>query len=374
MAQTSDGSDNGSGARKGLTVHGGNLNAAEAVFGDPGPQGWLDLSTGINPDPWPIPVLGSDRVLGSQVWTRLPDPSLEQGFLTAFRAAEAPLAAPPLDCLMAVPGLQAALQLLPPVLAARKERDPASLKVLVAHPSYGGHREGWAAWGCAVKAVRDPLDDPALDDADIVVLVHPNNPDGRRWPLERVQALGQQLARKDGCVLLDEAYVAPGEVDSLLCRVQRDTADGAGLIVLRSFGKFFGLPGIRLGVVAAAPDLIAALRIKMGAWPVSGPALAIGTAAHADLDWIARTKHGLVHRRDITDRVLAEAGLDVGGGTDLFCLVQHPHAGKIFEQLGRCGVLVRAFTPEMGSSLLRFGLPSEKAMDRFVTVLSKLHI
>jgi cobalamin biosynthetic protein CobC len=142
------------------------------------------------------------------------------------------------------------------------------------------------------------------------------------------------------------------------------------IVVLRSFGKFFGLAGLRLGFAIAAPDIAARLRASLGPWAVSGPAIAIGEAALADSAWIAATQRRLAQAAQRLDALLAGAGLDIVGGTSLFRLAQTPAAAPLFETLGRAGILVRRFAEH--PTWLRFGLPGdEPAWKRLAGALVK---
>jgi cobalamin biosynthetic protein CobC len=143
-------------------------------------------------------------------------------------------------------------------------------------------------------------------------------------------------------------------------------------VVLRSFGKFFGLAGVRLGFAVAAPDIARRLRAALGPWAVSGPALAIGAAALADAAWIAQTRARLAADAQRLDRLLAGAGLEVAGGTPLFRLVRTPAAAALFDRLGRAGIFVRRFAEQ--ATWLRFGLPgTETEWERLAATLGEFH-
>ena len=164
-------------------------------------------------------------------------------------------------------------------------------------------------------------------------------------------ALAQDLRRRGGVLVVDEAFMDVGPSGASLAA---DVARG-NIVVLRSFGKFFGLAGVRLGFAIAAPALVARLGALLGPWAVSGPALAIGTKALTDTDWIERTRKRLEKAANKLDAILNASGLHVIGGTSLFRLVQTPAASAWFRHLGRAGIFVRAFPDN--TSWLRFGLP-----------------
>ncbi|MGE5475878.1 MAG: threonine-phosphate decarboxylase CobD [Bacteroidales bacterium] len=314
-----------------LPVHGGDLTAAEARWGRPA-AGWLDLSTGINPWPYPIPALAADA------WHRLPghaeDDALRHAAARRFRAPDA-------AHVLAGPGTSALIQALP------RTRVPD--RVDVVGPTYGEHARAWAAAGHRVREVA------RIEDADapVVVVVNPNNPDGRVVLPETLLDRAAAMGAAGGLLVVDEAF---GDMTPELSVAPRL---GAGLVVLRSFGKFYGLAGLRLGFLLGLPESLAPLARQLGPWPVSGPALAVGAAALADDAWTAATMTRLDAAAAALDRVLAGAGLSIVGGTTLFRLAEHPRAGELYERLGRAGILVRAFDGR--PRLLRFGLPAGAA-------------
>jgi cobalamin biosynthetic protein CobC len=131
------------------------------------------------------------------------------------------------------------------------------------------------------------------------------------------------------------------------------------VVVLRSFGKFFGLAGVRLGFALLDPQLAARLSASLGPWAVSGPALAIGATALTDGPWIERTRDGLKEATARLDALFGRVGLEVIGGTALFRLVRAQAATALFHHLGHDGILVRRFPDK--PAWLRFGLPGNEA-------------
>jgi cobalamin biosynthetic protein CobC len=315
----------------GTLVHGGDLGAARKLF--PGaPEPFIDLSTGINPFPYPLPSL--DPAL----FARLPEPAATER-LAAIAAAA--YGAPSPVHVVVAPGVQI---LLP--LVARLAR---AGRAAVLGPTYAEHARVAALASHAVREVT-AIDD--LAGADLAILVNPNNPDGRIIARDTLVALADRLA--PGLVVVDEAFmdVAPPDA-SLASAVARPN-----LVVLRSFGKFFGLAGVRLGFALAPVEIASQLRAALGPWAVSGPALAIGTAALADATWIAQTRTRLAAAAQRLDTLLVAAGLELAGGTSLFRLVRTPAAGELFQRLGRAGVFVRCFAEQ--PTWLRFGLPGDE--------------
>jgi cobalamin biosynthesis protein CobC len=314
-------------------LHGGNLGAAAALF--PGaPRPFVDLSTGINPLAYPLPPLAPE------IFARLPEPD---ALARLQAAATRHYGAPSPAHVVAAPGTQS---LLPHVAALLRPGGAAILG-----PTYREHARVAAAAGHRVEEVADV----GRLDATLSVVVNPNNPDGRLVPKAVLLDLARRLRADGGLLVVDEAFVdVVGEDHSLAAEVGRGS-----LIVLRSFGKFFGLAGLRLGFALASPEIATRLRNALGPWAVSGPALAIGTTALADQEWIEATRVRLNAAAARLDGLLGEADLAVVGGTPLFRLIRTARAAQAFDRLGAAGVLVRRFPDRPG--LLRFGLPGPEA-------------
>ncbi|MDP7539037.1 MAG: threonine-phosphate decarboxylase CobD [Alphaproteobacteria bacterium] len=303
-------------------AHGGELAWARRRFPAAGAP-WLDLSTGINPHAYPF------SAPGGTVWTRLPE-SVDIAALSEVAAVC--YGAAGVENVAAVPGVQALIQLLPRLC------DPG--RVAVVGPTYAEHARAWAAAGHAVEIVSGVSN--LVNRFDTIVLTNPNNPDGTRHAPDVLAELG-------GRVVIDESYADVASEFSLAGRVSGQT------LVMRSFGKFYGLPGLRLGFAVAAPEVTARVRDAFGPWPVSGPAVAVGREALADAAWADAMRGQLTGEVSALDAVLAKAGLSVVGGTDLFRLVESHQADAVFERLGDHGILVRRFAEQPG--WLRFGLP-----------------
>ena len=314
-----------------FTYHGGNLGAARRLFPD-APAPWIDLSTGINPHAYPLPNLPREA------WTRLPGGADIAG-LEAIAAAR--YRAPEAAGIIAGAGTQLLIQTIARLAA------PSSVGVL--GETYGGHARAWRAAGARVETVAT-LD--ALHAFDVAVVVNPNNPDGRLVRRADLLDLHRRLAGGGGTLIVDEAFIDLLDGDaSLVAALPAERT-----IVLRSFGKTYGLAGLRLGFAIASPDRAGPLRAALGAWPVSGPAIAIGGAALADAAWLERMRPLLAGEAAWLDRLLAGAGATILGGTSLFRLIEHPDAPALFGRLLRQGILARPFAGRPG--WLRFGLPA----------------
>ena len=314
--------------------HGGDLASARHRF-PTAPEPWLDLSTGINPIAYPF------AELSAAAWTRLPDRAAIASLESAAAAAYGVRGA---ATVIAAPGEQALIQLTPHLAAAPR--------VGVLGFTYAEHEACWRACGAAVETVEEVASLAAYDAA---VIVNPNNPDGRLVGRADLLDLAERLARKDGVLIVDEAFMdAIGEGESLV-----PALPSSGVAVLRSFGKLYGLAGLRLGFAIAAPVLAATIRRALGPWAVSGPAVEIARAAFADSAWRRDCLARLARDAARLDALLASARLAVIGGTPLFRLVRSACAAAWFEHLGRAGILARPFPARR--DWLRFGLPGPEA-------------
>ena len=312
-------------------VHGGDLSAARRLFPD-APEPFIDLSTGINPIPYQLPRLSAD------LFARLPDSAAVSALATiAAKAYGAPSDAH----VVPAPGTQILLSTVAGLVRPGR--------AVVIAPTYAEHARAAELAGHSVTEISDI---GAVGDAGLVILTNPNNPDGRLFEKTALIDLVKDLRRRGGVLVLDEAFMDVGPPGaSLATEVSR-----GNIVVLRSFGKFFGLAGLRLGFALTSPTMAARLSATLGPWAVSGPAIAVGTKALADTAWIERTRRRLAKAAERLDGILTDAGLEIVGGTTLFRLAKTAAAKSLFDHLGRAGILVRMF-PE-NKTWLRFGLPA----------------
>ncbi len=302
--------------RNGPRDHGGNLDAAIAQFGGTRAD-WIDLSTGINPCPYPLPALSDDT------WTALPDAGANDRLTDAARAF---WRVPDAAGIVASPGASALIAQIP--------RLASPGKVAIPTPTYNEHAAAFAAQGWTVT--RQPR---ASDNAQVVV--HPNNPDGRLWSAQDIKAPLDIIDESFGDICPDRSLVA--------------MAARPGTLVLKSFGKFWGLAGLRLGFAIGDPKLIARLGAMLGPWPVSGPALQIGATALADTGWADTTRERLAADAARLDGLMTVKGANPVGGTNLFRLydVEDAHAWQT--RLAEAHIWSRVFP--YNPRWLRLGLP-----------------
>lgn len=310
-----------------MPEHGGNLDAAAARFGGH-VHDWIDLSTGINRQPYPV------GDLPAACWSPLPSRS---GIQSLHRAAQQAYGTE--ASILATHGAQAAIQLLPN-LASRG-------RIRILGPTYNEYAAVFSRAGWDVSEASDL---EALAGADIAVVVNPNNPDGTRRQPNQLLALLPQVGR----LVVDESFV-----DAIPGLSLAPQAGQAGLLILRSFGKFFGLAGLRLGFVIGSESDIATLAEIVGPWPVSGVAIEIGRRALADRAWAEATSSRLARDGLRLDALVATRDWKPVGGTLLFRLYETGDAPRAQERLARGHIWSRTFSYQ--KSWLRLGLPGNES-------------
>jgi cobalamin biosynthetic protein CobC len=324
-----------------MLEHGGRLRQAALDYGIPLAD-WLDLSAAINPAPWPAPPLPDT------IWQRLPDND------AAVQAAAKNYYGS--NDMLATAGSQSAIGWLPQLRPR--------CRVVVFEPGYMEHTASWRGSGHDVSA-HTLAERPAYlsrmaeggePAPDVIVIINPHNPTGDTLQRDLLLRVHARLADKGGWLVVDEAFADGGAASSCI-QEQMPT----GLIVLRSLGKFFGLPGLRSGFAFAAPELLAALSERAGPWPLTTAAQYLLPQALADHDWQAAAAINLAQSSARLREQLQALPLPLLTGTSLFQSISchtPAKAGKLQQQFATRGILVRHYSD---SGLLRFGLPATTA-------------
>ena len=320
-----------------MLEHGGRLRVAAQHYGIPLAD-WLDLSTGINPEAYPVPPLALE------CWNRLPEEGdgLEDAAARYYGN----------DRLLALPGSQAAIQGLPGLFK------PAVVACVT--PIYEEHTQAWERAGHRLR--RLPNLQRALAAATpIVLLCNPNNPTAMAHDRATLLAAAATLRQRGGVLIVDEAFADPEPERSVVDLA--GSTDAPNLIVLRSLGKIFGLAKARVGFLFAGETLRHTLREALGPWPVAHPARAVARAALLDTAWQAAARQALATAALRLADVLAPLSgtPDAVTRTPLFCTLrvenQETLAG-LDAHFARRAILVRRFDEH---GLLRFGLPPDEA-------------
>ena len=308
--------------------HGGGLDAIVRHYGG-ATADWIDLSTGINPVSYPLCAFGVNE------WTRLPDSAAQTALCAAARQF---WQVPPGAAILATPGASAPIAMIP--------RLHRAASVHIQTPTYNEHAAAFAAAGW--HTAHSP------ETAYAQVIVQPNNPDGRIFTAKDLNAPLR---------IIDESFCDVMPDASLITQTTTP-----GTLVLKSFGKFWGLAGLRLGFVIGDPVLVSQLEQMLGPWPVSGPALSIGARALCDPEWAIQTRLRLTADAARLDRLMQAAGVPLLGGTTLFRLYNVTDAAAWQDKLARHRIWSRMFPYSTG--WLRLGLPAPDQWDRLEAALS----
>ncbi|MGH1463759.1 MAG: threonine-phosphate decarboxylase [Cognatishimia sp.] len=306
--------------------HGGGLDAAIHTYGG-SRETWLDLSTGINPQPYPLPEFTAND------WGALPDRKAQNDLLTAARTFwNVPTSA----AILAAPGASSLIARLPNVLPGQN--------VDIPKPTYNEHAAAYQAQGWREQQAN----------ADLRVLVHPNNPTGHFWSTADLTGAFN---------VVDESFCDIAPNASMIAQAAQENC-----LILKSFGKFWGLAGLRLGFVIGNPDILAKLQDSIGPWAVSGPALRTATAALSDHDWAGKTRNRLAQDSQRLDALMTQQGATIAGGCDLFRLYHVDKAQSWQDRLAKHHVWSRIFP--YSDTYLRLGLPPQDRWDQLSKALN----
>ncbi|MEM7089219.1 MAG: threonine-phosphate decarboxylase [Pseudomonadota bacterium] len=306
--------------------HGGGLDGAILQYGG-ARSDWIDLSTGINPCPYPI------QDLEPEDWTQLPDHGAFDRLISAARQF---WSVPEHAAVLPASGASAIIARIPALAPPGRVR--------ISTPTYNEHAAAFCAQGWSVQETGH---------AGAQVMVHPNNPDGHLWQVDEFDT---------ALTVIDESFCDVCPEASLI-----QMADKPGVIILKSFGKFWGLAGLRLGFAIGHPDLVARLNDLTGPWAVSGPALRVGAQALLDTRWADTTRARLQADTERLDKLVINAGARLRGGTLLFRLYEVDSAEIWHQRLARAHILSRVFP--YSKTYLRLGLPPADGWARLEAAL-----
>ena len=310
----------------GARDHGGGLDGAVAHH-DGARSAWIDLSTGINPHPYKVSGLQPSD------WMELPDRGAFERLSVAAREF---WGVPDGAAILPAPGTSPVIARLPALAAVGR--------VQITMPTYNEHAAAFVAHGWQVQETGP---------TEARVIVHPNNPDGRIW---------QEADIDSPLTVIDESFCDVTPDASLI-----HLAGRPGVVVLKSFGKFWGLAGLRLGFATGHPDLVARLNDLTGPWAVSGPALRIGERALRDTKWAKTTRMRLADEAANLDQLVTAKGARLIGGTNLFRLYDVEDAATWQDRLAHAHIWTRIFP--YSKTYLRLGLPPADGWARLEAAL-----
>lgn len=320
-------------------IHGGQLIKVAKKYNIPLSE-WVDLSTGINPNGYPIPAIPQS------VWNRLPEKG-DELHKTAAQYYQC-------DSLIAVAGSQVAIQLIPTLFS--------KCSIGLIQPGYYEHAKHWQQHNHNIirfqhNPTKNNNEELALitqinnkiHSLDALVIINPNNPSGICFSKQQLLSWHEILMRKNAYLIIDEAFMDTDNTNSMLSNNILPN-----LIILRSIGKFFGLAGIRLGFVFSNKTILNKISDIQGPWPISGPSRWIACKALTDNNWQNQTRSLLLENVMRLKFLLSAHQLTPYGGTNLFQWVKTPKAKMIYHCLNQQGILTRLFSEP---DSLRFGLP-----------------
>lgn len=332
-------------------THGGQLSFIAKQFGLD-ENNWLDLSTGISPYLYPIPKIPK------KVYAELPT--------TSNALLEAAKQYYQCQNLLPISGSQAIIQLLPTVHAEQLSSNKASTRVYLPKVGYKEHQKAWQQANYQTH-LYDELPEPdQLVDNAIVVVINPNNPTAKLYSANKLLSLLDKLEQLNGWLIVDEAFfdLYP-QKNSMMLHTHR-----AGLIVLRSIGKFFGLAGLRIGFVSAQQKLLNSINEMLGPWTVNGPAQYITQQALGDVSWQQSQQLKLTKQSQKLTSLLRQYFDNTAlSTTSLFVTVHSPQAKSIFAQLAQQKVYVRLCDEK---NALRFGIPRTSDLVKLELALQSL--
>jgi cobalamin biosynthetic protein CobC len=311
-----------------MNDHGGNLADACARFGGMAAD-WLDLSTGINPVAYPVGAIRPDA------WARLPD---AVAFAATEMAARIAYGVPDGVEVVAGAGASAMIGLMPRLAKAGK--------VAIPGPTYNEHAAAFRAAGWRIAERPEP-------GTSAAVIVNPNNPDGRRWTVDELMLMAAAIP----LLVVDESFIDLTPEHSLCPYMGDSEVAREGLVVLRSFGKFYGLAGVRLGFAITGPETAARLREMLGPWAVSGPALEVAARALGNDDWAEATRKRITADAARLVTLGQSAGWRLVGEAGLFATFETADAVAEHDRLAGAHIWSRIFP--YSPHWLRLGLPGD---------------
>jgi len=208
----------------------------------------------------------------------------------------------------------------------------------------------------------------------VLVVINPNNPTGQLFGRSLLISYQKQLAKCGGLLVVDEAFadvIKPSESMANTIKEHGNT------LVLRSFGKFFGLAGIRIGFLIADETWLDNFREHLGPWQVNGPAQFIAKRALLDENWQEKQQRKLKALNSRLHAVLAEhlpyKDIATISGTDLFQTVYFKEGIDVesyYIALCQQGIYLRLTDDKHA---LRFGIPKEEQLERLANTLASIN-
>lgn len=348
-------------------LHGGQLSRVAKQFNIPEQQ-WLDLSTGIAPFSYPIPDIPN------KIWQCLP--TISEGLIEAakhYYDAEHcwPLA-----------GSQQLIEKLPQLWREEKKQS-SSLHAYLPKVGYKEHQQAWMKAGYKLHFYQAEL--PSfIEENSIVVVINPNNPLTDCFSIKQLTALKNHCNQQHALLVIDEAFADIFSPEfSFVSHIENTSSEKnsskgeavakeliANVIVLRSFGKFFGLAGLRIGFVCSSKKWCVIIQENIGPWSINGPALYIAELALKDKCWQIQQTRKLVAQSEAMQNLLIQhlSNCRIEANA-MFITVFVDRAPELYLQLCKLAVYVRLTDEE---DALRIGIADEAQFEQFSIALTSM--
>lgn len=322
--------------------HGGN------VWEGSNPAKWLDFSANLRPEGTPAWVMEAMQAALAHV-RYYPELSMSRA-----RRGLAAYAGVPEACVLPTAGGAAAIDLV-------LQLSPGC--VYTQRPTFGEYAQRAAVHGRAQKEWKG-----ACGEGDTLFVANPNNPTGASMTRDEVLALHRAVCRQGGELIVDEAFIDFCPERSVRSLVQ------PGLTVVGSLTKSLCIPGVRLGYVCAAPEVIAEMERRSLPWALSALATEIACRLPEHLQEMAVDAQRNLQRRERFAQQLRGLGAEVWPSMSNFLLSEFPHdMTEAAERLRMRGILVRTCASfGLPGSFLRLAVRTEAENDRLIGELEAL--
>ena len=307
---------------------------------------WVDLSTGISPLSYPV----ESGVMDS--FTELPQCSeaLKKAAMEYYGSRG----------LLLTPGSMWSIQNLPLLrrLLCSNDQRP----VLIPKQGFNEHKKAWLSWGYQIEQYDDIPNSHQLRASQVCVVINPNNPTGKLLEPETLLSMHRELSKHNAWLLVDEAFMDMTPENSLVANAPIEH-----LIILKSFGKFFGLPGLRLGALIGPEDVLKSASKLLNDWSINSAAQKIAMSAWQDQTFHYQAKFYINGGYERLSSMLNKLGYQTQG-TKLFQTYYCADAQFLYRHLLEYGIYVRLLDDKSG---IRFALPKEQThWERLEQVLS----
>lgn len=357
-----------------MHAHGGNIYHAAREQGCE-PTDMLDFSASINPLG---PSLRAIRALQQGLWAvrHYPDPDVHD----LRRALAEHVGIDPL-CFLIGNGSSELIYLLPAALSLKR--------ALIVGPAFSEYARAITQWGgqCSyVQAERKDEYRPSIQKildclgdhraaVDAVFLCNPNSPTAQILNRYELLQVVQCAAKHGHWMVLDETFIEFCEDQSL----SHEIAEHPRLLVLRSFTKFYGLPGLRIGYLVGHPHVIQQLQGHQPPWSVNALAQTAALAALKDRGHQRRSLAFMKEERERFSQALrALPGVHVFSSAANFLLLELPQTvpvPMVVETLRQSRILVRdcSDVPGLNARTIRVSINTTRDNNALIGALGRIY-